>query len=95
MGDAEIIPIGTRGRPGRGTGTRPSAAARNLAPRSRTGAPKSGGAGDEAPDRVETGRAAETDTAAPPTAERAPSEPIIPLLGDDAVPLPAADTTPT
>ena len=32
MGDAEIIPIGTRGRPGRGTGKqRPSSAARNLA----------------------------------------------------------------
>ena len=32
MGDAEIIPIGTRGRPGRGTGEdRPSSAARNLA----------------------------------------------------------------
>ncbi len=34
MGDAEIIPIGTRGRPGRGTGTQPSSAARSLAPRS-------------------------------------------------------------
>jgi len=33
MGDAEIIPIGTRGRPGRGTGQRPSAAARSLAPK--------------------------------------------------------------
>ncbi|GAB2971470.1 lysophospholipid acyltransferase family protein [Nocardioides montaniterrae] len=32
MGDADIIPIGTRGKPGRGTGTRPSAAARGLAP---------------------------------------------------------------
>ena len=33
MGDAEVIPLGTRGRPGRGTGNRkPSAAARNLAP---------------------------------------------------------------
>jgi 1-acyl-sn-glycerol-3-phosphate acyltransferase len=32
VGDAEIIPIGTRGRPGRGTGKdRPSASARNLA----------------------------------------------------------------
>jgi len=32
MADAEIIPIGTRGRPGRGTGkTRPSSSARNLA----------------------------------------------------------------
>ena len=27
MGDAEIIPIGTRGRPGRGTGKQPSSAA--------------------------------------------------------------------
>ena len=33
MGDAEIIPIGTRGRPGRGTGsTKPSRSARSLAP---------------------------------------------------------------
>ncbi len=31
MGDAEIIPIGTRGRPGRGTGKTASSAARNLA----------------------------------------------------------------
>ncbi|WP_395657071.1 lysophospholipid acyltransferase family protein [Nocardioides sp.] len=31
MGDAEIIPIGTRGRPGRATGTQPSSAARGLA----------------------------------------------------------------
>jgi len=33
VADAEIIPLGTRGRPGRGSGrTKPSAAARNLAP---------------------------------------------------------------
>jgi 1-acyl-sn-glycerol-3-phosphate acyltransferase len=32
MGDAEVIPLGTRGRPGRGSGNnRPSSAARNLA----------------------------------------------------------------
>ena len=32
MGDADIIPIGTRGKPGRATGTdKPSAAARSLA----------------------------------------------------------------
>jgi 1-acyl-sn-glycerol-3-phosphate acyltransferase len=31
VGDAEIIPIGTRGRPGRATGTQPSSAARGLA----------------------------------------------------------------
>jgi 1-acyl-sn-glycerol-3-phosphate acyltransferase len=36
MGDAEIIPLGTRGRPGRGTGNRrPSSAARDLAGSSR------------------------------------------------------------
>lgn len=40
MGDAEIIPIGTRGQPGRGTGKRPSAAARGLAPKSGTPARK-------------------------------------------------------
>jgi 1-acyl-sn-glycerol-3-phosphate acyltransferase len=36
MADAEIIPIGTRGRPGRGTGTAPSAASRSLAPKTST-----------------------------------------------------------
>lgn len=40
MGDAEIIPIGTRGRPGRGTGTQPSSAARDLAPGRKGGAAK-------------------------------------------------------
>jgi 1-acyl-sn-glycerol-3-phosphate acyltransferase len=38
VGDAEIIPIGTRGRPGRGAGRQPSSAARDLAP---TGRPRS------------------------------------------------------
>ncbi|TNM36280.1 acyltransferase family protein [Nocardioides albidus] len=38
MADADIIPIGTRGQPGRGTGKRPSAAARGLAPK--TGTPR-------------------------------------------------------
>jgi 1-acyl-sn-glycerol-3-phosphate acyltransferase len=40
MGDAEIIPIGTRGRPGRATGTQPSSAARGLAPSGTRTAPK-------------------------------------------------------
>ena len=48
MGDAEIIPIGTRGRPGRGQGSgRPSAASRSLA----TGARKSTQAKDRATER--------------------------------------------
>jgi 1-acyl-sn-glycerol-3-phosphate acyltransferase len=35
MGDAEIIPIGTRGRPGRGTGSKTSSLSRALAPGAR------------------------------------------------------------
>ncbi len=51
MGDAEIIPIGTRGRPGRGTGKRPSSAARSLAPGKKV-AP-GGPSGDAPEDRAE------------------------------------------
>ncbi|MEI5676012.1 MULTISPECIES: lysophospholipid acyltransferase family protein [unclassified Nocardioides] len=40
MGDAEIIPIGTRGRPGRGTGKQPSSAARGLAGGSKPAKPR-------------------------------------------------------
>jgi 1-acyl-sn-glycerol-3-phosphate acyltransferase len=51
MGDAEIIPIGTRGRPGRGTGrTNPSSSARRLAPRPK----KAPGRGDGAASASET-----------------------------------------
>ena len=40
MGDAEVIPLGTRGKPGRGTGSaKPSSAARNLARPGTKGAP--------------------------------------------------------
>lgn len=44
MGDAEIIPIGTRGRPGRGTGKNPSSEARGLAggPRPAAKSPRAG-----------------------------------------------------
>jgi 1-acyl-sn-glycerol-3-phosphate acyltransferase len=54
MGDAEIVPIGTRGRPGRGAGRRPSSAARGLA-----GGARAAGRGDrpgDAPvdEKVET-----------------------------------------
>ena len=61
MADAEIIPIGTRGRPGRGTGKQPSSAARSLAP-----AGKPPGAPRQAPPRkAAAGRPAETRVAAP------------------------------
>lgn len=65
MADAEIIPIGTRGRPGRGTGTRPSSAARGLAPKS--GTPRKAAA-----DAPATPDAA---TPAPPTAKQADATP--------------------
>ena len=53
MGDAEIIPIGTRGRPGRGTGKdRPSSAARDLAGpgKTRPAPAKKPGADQQAPE---------------------------------------------
>ena len=77
MADAEIIPIGTRGRPGRGTGTRPSAAARDLAPRAKPSRSRPAPEGDDQtaqqPDE-QTGTPAEQDAAASSTQEgsRAP-----------------------
>ena len=53
MGDAEIIPIGTRGRPGRGTGKAPSSAARSLA---------GGGKAAARPTSRRTSEGAEADT---------------------------------
>ncbi len=69
MGDAEIIPIGTRGRPGRGTGKAPSSAARSLA---------GGGAGSKSasgrPAQQRTSEEAAEPTAPEPTeADRAPA----------------------
>jgi 1-acyl-sn-glycerol-3-phosphate acyltransferase len=53
VADAEIIPIGGRGRPGRGSRTSPSAAARALAPPSgRSGRPRR--AADESAEPAET-----------------------------------------
>ncbi|GAB3853889.1 hypothetical protein GCM10028801_07090 [Nocardioides maradonensis] len=70
MADAEIIPIGTRGRPGRGTGTRPSSAARNLAqpkPKAKPAAPSDA-----------------TSSGEPPAEDviRLPEDTIIPLPAD-------------
>ncbi|GAA5144866.1 hypothetical protein GCM10023340_13220 [Nocardioides marinquilinus] len=89
MGDAEIIPIGTRGRPGRGTGTPPSSAARGLAgkPPPRRSAPPPP-VDDTEPDvvsavgvPVDAGDARDTRDAGaatpadptPPSADRAPA----------------------
>lgn len=86
MGDAEIIPIGTRGRPGRATGTQPSAAARNLAGKSRPA--KSDTPRDEAPEAAEAKEAARTkDSTTPPATDQPAAESVIPVLGEDVVPL--------
>jgi 1-acyl-sn-glycerol-3-phosphate acyltransferase len=76
MGDAEIIPLGTRGRPGRGVGRdKPSAPSRSLA----SGAPRKGAA-------AETGS---PDPAADPTRPPAPGEEQVtrqlPTTGSDHV----------
>ena len=71
MGDAEIIPIGTRGRPGRGTGKQPSSAARGLAPNVKA-KPRTPAKEQPADTAVET---PEPAVAEPPpvTRERAPT----------------------
>jgi 1-acyl-sn-glycerol-3-phosphate acyltransferase len=73
MGDAEVIPLGTRGRPGRGSGSsKPSSAARNLAgasARKRTTPPL---------DRPQKKPAEAPAEAGPPPAAEPSVEPIVP-----------------
>ena len=80
VGDAEIIPIGTRGRPGRGQGSgKPSSASRSLAAGARKAAPEEGPArrraADGAADADETTRRARRAAAEaePPEPTRAPA----------------------
>ena len=82
MADAEIIPIGTRGRPGRGTGSpKPSSAARNLAAKP---APKA------APRPAAKAAATKPRTATPrPTSKPAAAE-AIEQVTTEAVPPAAA-----
>lgn len=71
MGDAEIIPIGTRGRPGRGTGKdKPSSAARSLAPQAPTRKAPARKAAAEAP------AGAPARKAPPPRRATAPEPPV-------------------
>ena len=80
MGDAEIIPIGTRGRPGRGTGKQPSSAARGLAAGGRP-APTAKPAAASAPE-------------APPAAASTPETPTAAAAAapEPAAPRPATTT---
>ena len=77
MGDAEIIPIGTRGRPGRGQGSgRPSAASRNLAGGARKSPPTKDAAAKRPADATEPTEPTETlESTETPAAEqtRAPA----------------------
>ena len=60
MADAEVIPLGTRGKPGRGTGnSKPSAAARNLAAPPAGAKKRTRGADDEQPEIAAVPSAAE------------------------------------
>jgi 1-acyl-sn-glycerol-3-phosphate acyltransferase len=95
MGDAEIIPIGTRGRPGRGTGRPPSSAARQLAPgKPRPRAARAGQDGAAAPEATDA-----TDVRGEPTGEASAGAPAPavergPVTTTDRGPLagiPAAD----
>ena len=87
MGDAEIIPIGTRGRPGRGQGSgRPSAASRNLAAGARKSAPAKDGAAERPTDPAEP--------AAEPTETPAAEETRAPAYAEERTPargIPAGD----
>jgi 1-acyl-sn-glycerol-3-phosphate acyltransferase len=98
MGDAEIIPLGTRGRPGRGSGSsKPSSAARNLAgsaaPRRKPPAQRKQPERPEQPEQepVETPTAA-TEPPEPTTAEQpAPAAPST----EDEVPTRVREREPT
>ncbi|HEX5560555.1 MAG TPA: lysophospholipid acyltransferase family protein [Nocardioidaceae bacterium] len=86
MGDAEVVPLGTRGRPGRGSGSsKPSAAARTLAgsatapgrgtvPRPRTARDPRPGAPDTSATAPDTSAPA-PDTSAPAPAPAPPPAP--------------------
>ncbi|MGZ4429500.1 MAG: lysophospholipid acyltransferase family protein [Nocardioidaceae bacterium] len=75
MADAEVIPLGTRGRPGRGTGSsKPSSAARNLAPGAakRSPAKRPAGAADESHPATDA-----PDRGVPPQQPGPPDEPVL------------------
>ena len=78
MGDAEIIPIGTRGKPGRGTGeSRPSSNSRSLAPSTvGKGSPKKPAQPPgEAPEKTPRKSAPKAPAkAAPKAAQKAPAQ---------------------
>ena len=93
MGDAEIIPIGTRGRPGRGTGeSKPSSGSRNLAPRQATARTRAVEAARASAEDVEAATAVPTAADAAPVADSTADrtdEPAVALADAPALPAPA------
>jgi 1-acyl-sn-glycerol-3-phosphate acyltransferase len=90
VGDAEIIPIGTRGRPGRGSGTaRPSSAARELA----GGKPKPTAGADPVPQPSEEQTPTPKPRKAPPPRKERPTQPQ-PESQPEPQPTPAAGPAP-
>ena len=85
MGDAEIIPIGTRGQPGRGTGRQPSSAARSLAPRAKAKAGKArphAGSDEQPPATPEQeSRPPRRESRSSPSTE-SPAEPTVQAAAD-------------
>ena len=89
MADAEIIPIGTRGRPGRGTGSpKPSSAARSLAAKP---APKAAAKVAARKPRTATPRRTSKPAAAE-AIEQVTTEAVPPAAPPSAPPRPAATT---
>ena len=104
MGDAEIIPLGTRGRPGRGTGRdKPSSSSRSLAGGASPAAP---GAGedtevptdltDEVPAEAPAELPIEPVTDVPPTLVELDASAVDPVFGEalDEATRPPVTTTP-
>ena len=84
MADAEVIPLGTRGRPGRGSGSaKPSSAARNLAG---PAAARSRQARKPAPTEPQVGSSQEQESATDPGTEGTAAAEQSPVAGDAAAP---------
>jgi 1-acyl-sn-glycerol-3-phosphate acyltransferase len=94
VGDAEIIPIGTRGRPGRGQGSgKPSAASRSLASGPRKATPPREGAPERPAERT-VEPAAEATPVQVPAAEEPTTTTRAPAYAEERVPdrgIPAGD----
>jgi 1-acyl-sn-glycerol-3-phosphate acyltransferase len=81
--DAVVIPIGTGGRPGRGSGSaRPSSAARNLAPSARKAAATQPAAPSAGKKKARSGTARATGSAHPTTSSDSAGEEVVPPPSD-------------